>query len=160
MFTSAFMFVLGGSFPIMLPLCNPVIPPLASSDLLCRFFWITILSSVFGSAYISLYWKRDNSYIELMTCCQQRAFLTKNCSETAELNLTKLDRKQDLNILYQVCVFRADPKTKMWQQMWHIVLGCTICGPLGPLSLDTRSDCACASLAQSRCLRAPEGSKV
>ena len=29
-------------------------------------------------------------------------------SETAERNSTKLDRKQDLNILYQVCVFRAD----------------------------------------------------
>ena len=34
-------------------------------------------------------------------------------SETAERNLTKLDRKQDLNILYQVCVFRADGKNKM-----------------------------------------------
>ena len=31
MFTSAFMFILNGSFPIMLPLCNPVIPPLAVS---------------------------------------------------------------------------------------------------------------------------------
>ena len=31
MFTCAFMFVLGGSFSIMLPLCNPVIPPLAVS---------------------------------------------------------------------------------------------------------------------------------
>ena len=30
-------------------------------------------------------------------------------SETAEQNSTKLDRKQDLNVLYQVCVFRADP---------------------------------------------------
>ena len=29
-------------------------------------------------------------------------------SETAERNSTKLDRKQDLNLLYQVCVFRAD----------------------------------------------------
>ena len=29
-------------------------------------------------------------------------------SETAEQNSTKLDRKQDLNALYQVCVFRAD----------------------------------------------------
>ena len=29
-------------------------------------------------------------------------------SETAERNLTKLNRKQDLNVLYQVCVFRAD----------------------------------------------------
>ena len=28
-------------------------------------------------------------------------------------NSTKLDRMQDLNVLYQVCVFRADPKNKM-----------------------------------------------
>ena len=34
-------------------------------------------------------------------------------SETAEWNSTKLDRKQDLNALYQVWVFRADPKNKM-----------------------------------------------
>ena len=33
--------------------------------------------------------------------------------ETAERNSTKLDRKQDLNVLYQVCVFRADQKNKM-----------------------------------------------
>ena len=29
-------------------------------------------------------------------------------SEAAERNSTKLDRKQDLNVLYQVCVLRAD----------------------------------------------------
>ena len=34
-------------------------------------------------------------------------------SETAEPNSTKLDRKQDLKALYQVCVFRADRKNKM-----------------------------------------------
>ena len=34
-------------------------------------------------------------------------------SETAEWNSTKLDRKQDLSVLYQVCVFRADRKNKM-----------------------------------------------
>ena len=34
-------------------------------------------------------------------------------SETAEQNSMKLDRKQDLNALYQVCVFRADRKNKM-----------------------------------------------
>ena len=34
-------------------------------------------------------------------------------SDTAERNSTKLDRKQDLNVLYQVCVFRANPKNKM-----------------------------------------------
>ena len=34
-------------------------------------------------------------------------------SETAEQKSTKLDRKQDRNALYQVCVFRADRKNKM-----------------------------------------------
>ena len=34
-------------------------------------------------------------------------------SETAELNSRKLDREQDLNVLYQVCVFRADQKNNM-----------------------------------------------
>ena len=34
-------------------------------------------------------------------------------SETTEQNSTKLDRKQELNILYQACVFRADQKNKM-----------------------------------------------
>ena len=34
-------------------------------------------------------------------------------SETAEQNSTKLDRKQVLNVLYQVCVFWADPKNNM-----------------------------------------------
>ena len=34
-------------------------------------------------------------------------------SETAKQNSTKLHRKQDLNVLYQVCVFRADRKNKM-----------------------------------------------
>ena len=34
-------------------------------------------------------------------------------SETAKQNSMKLDRKQDLNVLYQVCAFRADWKNKM-----------------------------------------------
>ena len=34
-------------------------------------------------------------------------------SVTAEQNSKKLDRKQDLNVLYQVCVFRADQNNKM-----------------------------------------------
>ena len=107
-------------------------------------------------------------------------------SETTERNSTKLDRKQDLNVLYKVCVFWADRKNKMaalvsdwlrhfrlflwnrwtacnetWQEersqrplpslcfwadrknkmaalanpskRWHIVLRCTMCGPLGLL---------------------------
>ena len=58
--------------------------------------------------------------------------------ETSERNSTKLDRKQDLNVLYQVCVFRADRKNKMAtladsSKRWHIVPRCTTCGPLGLL---------------------------
>ena len=34
-------------------------------------------------------------------------------SEIAERNSTKLDKKQALNILYQVCVFSSDRKNKM-----------------------------------------------
>ena len=34
-------------------------------------------------------------------------------SETAERNSTKLDRKQDVNVLYKVRVFRTDRKNKM-----------------------------------------------
>ena len=34
-------------------------------------------------------------------------------SETVERNSTKLDRKQDSNVLYQVCVFWANRKFKM-----------------------------------------------
>ena len=34
-------------------------------------------------------------------------------SETAKRNSTKLDRKQDLNVLYKVCVFLADLKNRM-----------------------------------------------
>ena len=69
-------------------------------------------------------------------------------SETAERNSTKVDRnrwtefnksdsKQDLNIFYQVCVFRGDELTKMadLSKRWHIVLRCTLCGPLGLLFL-------------------------
>ena len=51
-------------------------------------------------------------------------------SETAERNSTKLDRKQDLNVLYQVCVFRADRKNKMaalasdWLRHFRLLWNC------------------------------------
>ena len=51
-------------------------------------------------------------------------------SETAEGNSTKLDRKQDLNVLYQVCVFRADQKNKMtvlasdWLRHFRLLWNC------------------------------------
>ena len=34
-------------------------------------------------------------------------------SEIAKQNSMKLDKKQDLNVLYQVCVFRGDQRNKM-----------------------------------------------
>ena len=49
-------------------------------------------------------------------------------TETAVRNSTKLDGKQDLNVLYQICVFRADPKNKMaalasdWQRHFQLLL--------------------------------------
>ena len=44
-------------------------------------------------------------------------------SETTEQNSTKLDRKQDLNVLYQVCVFRVDiiQIIPMFIEYWSIV---------------------------------------
>ena len=49
-------------------------------------------------------------------------------SETAEWNSMKLERKQDLNDLYQVCAFRADWKNKMaalasdWLRYFRLLL--------------------------------------
>ena len=52
-------------------------------------------------------------------------------SETTKRNLTKLYRKVDLNVLYQVCVFRADRKNKMaalasdWlRHFWLLLWNC------------------------------------
>ena len=49
-------------------------------------------------------------------------------SETAEPNSRKLDRKQDLNVLYKVCVFRVNWKNKMaalasdWPRHFRLLL--------------------------------------
>ena len=49
-------------------------------------------------------------------------------SKTAERNSTKLDGKQEHNILYGICVFRADQKNKMaapasdWQRHFRLLL--------------------------------------
>ena len=63
--------------------------------------------------------------------------------ETAQRNSMKLDRKQDLNVLYQVCVFRADRKNKMaalasdwlrhfWLLLWNALRN--------SIKLDTKQD--------------------
>ena len=46
-------------------------------------------------------------------------------SETAERNSTKLDRKQDLNVLYQVCVFRKNKMAALasdWLRHFRLLL--------------------------------------
>ena len=42
-------------------------------------------------------------------------------SDTTEQNSTKLDRKQELNIFYRVCVFRADRKKKTRWPPWPLI---------------------------------------
>ena len=54
-------------------------------------------------------------------------------SETAEWNSTKHERKQYLNVLYRVFGPIGKNKTAALanpSKRWHIVLGCTIYGPL------------------------------
>ena len=63
-------------------------------------------------------------------------------SETAERNSTKLDRKQDLNIFYQVCVFSGRWVNKNFRPGWSVkkVAHCTQVHdmwPFGPLVLYT-----------------------
>ena len=43
-------------------------------------------------------------------------------SKTAERNWTKLNRTQDLNVLYQVCVFRAAALTSDWLRHFRLLL--------------------------------------
>ena len=58
--------------------------------------------------------RRLKCTIVIMRCPSSLTFhIFDFSSETVEQNLTKLDRKQDLNALYQVCVFRSDRKNKM-----------------------------------------------
>ena len=54
-------------------------------------------------------------------------FHTSDYSDTAEQNSRNLDRKQDINILYQVCVFRADWKKQdghpgLWLRHFRLLL--------------------------------------
>ena len=75
-------------------------------------------------------------------------------SETAERNSTKLDRKQDLNVLYQVCVFRADRKNKMaalgsdWLRHFRLLLW-NRCTEFDETWQEVRSQCPLPSLCFS-----------
>ena len=70
-----------------------------------------------GSAYINrfLHWKRDNSYIELMTRCQQKEFfLLRTALKSLNWIWRKLIESKISMSSTKFCVFRADQKTKMW----------------------------------------------
>ena len=77
-------------------------------------------------------------------------------SETAEWNLTKLVWKQDINVIYQSLCFSGKSENQDGHpgqsiKKWHIVLRCTICGPLGPLLFETLN---------IRCLRWSSGMRA
>ena len=64
-------------------------------------------------------------------------------SETAERNLTKLDRKQDLNVLYQVCVFGPIEKTRWppWPLIgWDIFDFSSVTAERNSTKLDRKQD--------------------
>ena len=54
-----------------------------------------------------------------------------NFSATAEQNLTKLERKQDFNVLYQVCVFLGQSENQDGRPVWGTQVH--NCYPLGIL---------------------------
>ena len=58
------------------------------------------------------------------------------CSEIAERNSTKLNKKQDLNVVYLVCAFLANPKTWWLPGLWLADTFST--SPLKPLSRSQR----------------------
>ena len=72
--------------------------------------WIRIKECTWYSFFSAsaLLWSRD------VHCLSLTFHIFDFSSETAEQNSMKLDRKQDLNVLYQVCIFRADQKVS-WQ---------------------------------------------
>ena len=87
----------------------------------CSGYWgiFVLFSSQEPMARVS-YCHSAPSVISLSVCCPSvrrpsgvNFHIFVFYSETAERNSTKLDRKQDLNALYQVCVFWADQKNKM-----------------------------------------------
>ena len=81
--------------------------------------WLAIFSAPEPKAQVhycdhALSVVRRPSVVRLSVVCPSLTFhIFDFSSESTEQNSTKLDRKQDLNVLYQVCVFRADRKNKM-----------------------------------------------
>ena len=74
------------------------------------------------------------------------------------------DRKQDLNVLYQVCIFKGRSVNKngrpgRFLKRWHIVLRCMICGPLGLLLVHLSRRLKC-TIVIMRCLSSVRPSSV
>ena len=83
-------------------------------------------------------------------------------SETSERNSTKPDRKQDLNVLYKVCVFRADRENKMaalhsdWLRHFRLLLW-NHWTEFNETLLEARSQCPLPSLCFSSWLEKQDG---
>ena len=79
--------------------------------------YVALCKKCFGPLVIAPEPKAQVHYCDHALSASQPSSLTfyifDFSSETADRNSTKLDRKQDLNVLYQVCVFGADQKNKM-----------------------------------------------
>ena len=71
-------------------------------------FWYT-----WAEGWSALLWSRDVRRPSVHHRPSLTFHIFHFSSETTEQNSTKLDRKEDLNVLYQVCVFRANRKNKM-----------------------------------------------
>ena len=83
-------------------------------------------------------------------------------SETAERNSMKFDMKQDLNVIYQVCVFRTDRKNKMaalasdWLIYFRVLLWNRLTG-FNKTWQEARSQCPLPSLCFSGRLEKQDG---
>ena len=68
-----------------------------------------------GPLWLSCFWAES----ALLRSCHLSFHIFNFFSETAELNSTKLNMKQDLNILYQVCVFSGrSEKQDSCRNLW------------------------------------------
>ena len=113
------------SFPIMLPLCNPVIPPLAVS---C--FWCVLMSCI-GLSHFHLF---SFKYFDGAKCLIYINLCTfhvkKNSARLQWYSCARYKAPGPLVWVYQYTKLAA---LVVLSKRLHIVLRCTICRPLGLL---------------------------
>ena len=88
--------------------------------MLCKcIFRFVICSLVFSAPEPKAHWQVHYCTLSAVLLSSLTFHIFDFSSETAECNSTKLDRKQDLNFLYQVCVFlgwsvKQDGRSSLW----------------------------------------------